>query len=474
MANHKLPLRLAVVGHTNTGKTSLLRTLTRDPDFGQVKDSPGTTRHVEGAHLLVDGAVAVELYDTPGMEDGISLLDYLDQLVQPGERPDGPERIRRFLLSPESKRRFEQEARVLKKLLDCDAGLYVVDVRDPVLGKHKDELAILGSCGHPLLPVLNFTHSSRQRLAEWRDALGRLGLHAMVEFDTIAPSLDGEAQLYDKLSLLMDKHASVLQALKHDVAEQRIIRRSDAMRLIAELLVDVAAYHLPSGPDAKALEAATLVLRKKVRTRESVCVQALLKRYNFRPQDFPANALPLEGERWGMDLFHPQALKDVGLHVGKGMAAGAMAGATVDVFMAGISLGAATLLGAAAGGLWQGADKLGKRVLSRLRGYQELSVDDPVLRLLAIRQLTLTQALEERGHAAQTPIALTGSAAAADAAAADAAASGAADALNAWRRGSLPDPLLEARSQPSWSSLTDDYAPEPRRERVIRQLAEQL
>src|SRR5690606_32235893 len=108
MANHKLPLRLAVVGHTNTGKTSLLRTLTRDPDFGQVKDAPVTTRHVEGAHLLVDGAVAVELYDTPGMEDGISLLDYLDQLVQPGERPDGPERIRRFLLSPESKRRFEQ------------------------------------------------------------------------------------------------------------------------------------------------------------------------------------------------------------------------------------------------------------------------------------------------------------------------------------------------------------------------------
>jgi len=65
-------------------------------------------------------------------------------------------------------------------------------------------------------------------------------------------------------------------------------------------------------------------------------------------------------------------------------------------------------------------------------------------------------------------------AAAADAAAADAAAAGAADPLNAWRRGSLPDPLLEARSQPSWSSLTDDYAPEPRRERVIRQLAEQL
>lgn len=466
MTGHESRLRLAVVGHTNTGKTSLLRTLTRDPDFGDVKDSPGTTRHVEGAHLLVDDKVAVELYDTPGMEDGIALLDYLDQLVQPGERPDGPERIRRFLLSPESKRRFEQEARVLKKLLDCDAGLYVVDVRDPVLGKHKDELAILANCGHPLLPVLNFTYSPRERLGEWREALARLGLHAMVEFDTIAPSLDGEAQLYDKLALLMDRHATVLQALKNNVAEQRAIRHSDAMRLIAELLVDVAAYHLPSSPNAQELKTATLALRKKVTARETACVRALLKRYNFRPRDYPADALPLEGERWGMDLFHPQALKDVGLHVGKGMAAGAMAGATVDVFMAGISLGAATLLGAAAGGLWQGVDKLGKRVLGRLKGYQEISVSDPVLRLLALRQMTLAQALEHRGHAAQTPISLP------DSNAEDATV--AAGTLDTWRRGSLPEQLLEARSQPFWSSLSDDYAPDARRERVIRQLAERL
>src|SRR5690606_10638694 len=133
MAQPEHPLRLAVVGHTNTGKTSLLRTLTRDGAFGKVQDRPGTTRRVEGARLLVDGMVIAELYDTPGMEDGMALLDYLDQLAPPAQRVDGPERIRRFLDSPESRRRFEQEARVLRKLLDCDAGLYVVDVRDPVL-----------------------------------------------------------------------------------------------------------------------------------------------------------------------------------------------------------------------------------------------------------------------------------------------------------------------------------------------------
>ena len=48
------PLSLAVVGHTNTGKTSLLRTLLRDSTFGEVKNAPSTTRHVEEA-LINDG-----------------------------------------------------------------------------------------------------------------------------------------------------------------------------------------------------------------------------------------------------------------------------------------------------------------------------------------------------------------------------------------------------------------------------------
>lgn len=450
------PLRLAVVGHTNTGKTSLMRTLSRDPDFGEVRDSPGTTRHVEGLRLLAGGAAAVELFDTPGMEDGMALLDYLEQLAPPGERLDGPARIQRFLDGPESLRRFEQEARVLRKLLNCDAGIYVIDARDPVLAKHRDELAVLASCGHPLLPVLNFTNSPEQRMDEWRAAMARLGLHAVVEFDTVAPPLDGEDQLYDKLALLLDAHAPTLRTLKQDVARQRELRHQDARMLVAEMLVDIAALRLSSPPEPAAVEKTAETLRELARKREHRGIDALLKRYNFRSADFPDRLLPLQGERWDMDLFHPQALKDVGIHVGKGMAAGAMAGATLDMFTAGISLGAATLLGAAAGGLWQGADKLGRRLLGRLRGHQELTVDDAVLRLLAMRELALVAALERRGHAAQGPIDIS------------ALIEGKDEAL---RKEKLPDSLLEARANPEWSTLGDGYQPSSRRTEVVRQLA---
>jgi len=453
------PLKLAVVGHTNTGKTSLLRTLSRDPDFGEVQDNPGTTRHVEGVKLLVDGSAAVELFDTPGMEDGMALLDYLERLAAPGERLDGPARIQRFLDSPESLRRFEQEARVLRKLLNCDAGIYVIDTRDPVLGKHRDELAVLASCGHPLLPVLNFTNSPQHRIEEWRSAMARLGLHAVVEFDTVAPALDGEERLYDKLALLLDAHASLLAALKQNVVEQRRQRQTDARMLVADMLIDIASLRLSSPAQTDELEKTTETLRRLAREREQRAVEAILRRYNFRRADFPHHSLPLQGERWDMDLFHPQALKDMGIHVGKGMAAGAMAGATLDMFTAGISLGAATLIGATAGGLWQGADKLGRRLAGRIRGYQEITVDDAVLRLLAMRELALIATLERRGHAAQGPIDI------------DALIQEKADQL---RKATLPDALSEARASPEWSTLNEHYQPSARRTQAVKRLAEAL
>ena len=105
------PLKLAVVGHTNVGKTSLLRTLTRDVDFGEVSHHPSTTRHVEGARLSVDGQALLELYDTPAMEDAIALLDYLERPAPPGERLDDPTRINRYHDGSESRHRMEQQAR---------------------------------------------------------------------------------------------------------------------------------------------------------------------------------------------------------------------------------------------------------------------------------------------------------------------------------------------------------------------------
>ena len=429
------PLKLAVVGHTNVGKTSLLRTLTRDVGFGEVSHRPSTTRHVEGARLSVDGEPLLELYDTPGLEDAIALLDYLERLERPGERLDGPARLERFLQGSEARQRFEQEAKVLRQLLASHAGLYVIDAREPVLAKYRDELEVLASCGKPLLPVLNFVASSQHREPEWREALARLGLHALVRFDSVAPPEDGERRLYESLALLLEEARPALQRLIDDQQAQREARRHSGKRLVAELLLDCAACRRSVEAEPAAEAQAIEALRQAVRQREQRCVEALLKLYAFRREDANAGDLPLLDGRWGDDLFNPETLKLLGVRLGSGVAAGAAAGAGVDLLVGGLTLGAAALAGAIAGGALQTARNYGSRLMGKLKGQRELTVDDAVLRLLALRQQQLILALEARGHAAQDSIRL------------------AAPEDKGWREGKLPEALRKARAHPQWSTL---------------------
>jgi hypothetical protein len=450
-------LKLAVVGHTNTGKTSLLRTLTRDTNFGKVSARPSATRHVEGARLLADGEAVVELYDTPGLEDAIGLLDLMEDLPAPGERLDGPARIARFLDTPDALTRFEQEAKVLRQLLASDAGMVVIDVRDPVLAKYRDELSILAACGKPLLPVLNFVRTAGNHEYAWREALARAGLHSVISFDTVTPDLDGEQRLFEKLALMLDPFAPALQRLIQTRQRETDERLQSAAQLIAGMLIDVAAYRVTvPHSDESALQEPMTQLREKVRQHEVACVHGLLKLYRFRHDDVSLSNLPMLDGRWEDDLFSAEALGAMGIRLSQGVVAGAVAGISIDLIVGGLTLGAATVAGALAGGLWQLGNTYGERVLGKLRGYRSLTVDDNILRLLALRQLWLVHALQQRGHAAMRAIQLDS------------------PESKRWREGALPIELKKARSHAEWCALNADFTTTETRDEHIQNLASSL
>jgi hypothetical protein len=76
-------------------------------------------------------------------------------------------------------------------------------------------------------------------------------------------------------------------------------------------------------------------------------------------------------------------------------------GVVADLAVAGLSLGAGAALGGAIGGaVSQGWGPLGRKLANKLRDMHELTVEDGVLFALVAWQLKLTQALEQRGHAA--------------------------------------------------------------------------
>lgn len=451
-------LRIAVVGHTNTGKTSLLRTLTRDRRFGEVSFRPGTTRHVEVARLLIDGQPLLELYDTPGLEDPIALLRHVESLASGGgERLDGPARIDRFLDTEAAQGRFEQEAKVLRQMAVSDAAFYVVDARDPVLSKYRDELELLGHCGIPLLPLLNFVADPSAREEQWREVFARGGLHAVLRFDTIAPEQGSERLLYEKLASLLDPWRDRLQALVQSHEEDARQREKAAMRLMAGLLIDVAAFRVAvASPDPGGVADGVRALNEAVRKREQQCLHALLELYRFSDEDVALSGIAIRDGQWEHDLFDPTVLQLMGVRIGGGAAAGAATGLGIDMMTAGLTLGAATTIGALAGGGLQTLRHYGDRIVGRLSGERTLRVQDEILLALALRQLHLLRGLQGRGHAAQSPL-----------------QDGEEEvAAPLWRK--LPEPLRQARSRPEWSLMREDALEQSARTEALQMLAGQL
>ncbi|MDQ9169130.1 GTPase/DUF3482 domain-containing protein [Oxalobacteraceae bacterium R-40] len=406
------PIQIAVVGHTNAGKTSLLRTLTRRQDFGEISDRPGTTRHVEAIDLKIDGASAVRFFDTPGLEDSVTLADYLKSLEHCITPPD---RVRAFLSGPEARGSFEQEAKVLRKMLEVDAAIYVIDTREAVLPKFRSEIEILTSCAKPIMPVLNFVRHRDSRKEEWRTTLAAYNLHAYVQFDAVAPFVGSEKKLYqDLLTLLQDYRSAILQVIR-DLELQFQERRQAGSRIIAGLLVDMAALRreLPKEefdrPDRKSAVVAELQNIASDGMRRSV--SDLLDVYGFREDDANEAVLPWLQGRWETDLFNPETLKEAGKRLGAGAAVGATIGLAADIASAGLTLGTGSMLGAAIGGIAsQGWGPFSRKIANQARGIQEVSLENEVLLVMAEHMVRLLWALERRGHAAMGKVVVEGDA----------------------------------------------------------------
>lgn len=394
----RAPLVIAVVGHTNTGKTSLIRTLLRNSEFGQVQDSAGTTRHVEAAQLAINGQAMIELRDTPGLEDSIALQSLLQTLEAAGF--SGRRCLQQLIDEEHQHVEFEQEIKVLKQAMTCDALLYVVDCRDDVFEKYRHEIQSLSLASRPILPVLNFVHTKDSQVDLWRDALAELRLHALVEFDTVAFDFTAENRLYQKLQTLLEPSYDLLQSLLEHRAVQWQQVRSACETEVAKLMLNVAGKINITDHQEDA-EKQLMELRDFTREQEQDCLKSLLNILEFSDLavDFPD--LPVSNGRWTIDLFAPETLKAFGLDTASAAATGAAIGAGVDLLLAGLSLGTGTLAGAAIGATWQTGRRYGRNLLTKLKGQSTACVDDTTLTLLLLRQIWLLRTLFGRGHAAQ-------------------------------------------------------------------------
>src|SRR5512134_2596714 len=185
-------IHVALLSHTNAGKTTLARTLLRR-DIGAVLDRAHVTETAE-SHVLVRDADGDELvlWDTPGFGDSVRLLRRLERSGQPigwflsqvwdrfADRP--------FWCSQQAMRAAREAA---------DVVLYVANAtEDPeAAGYVAPELRILEWLGKPALVLLNQlgTRADATREADiarrWQrmlEAAGVAGARRVLPFDAFA------------------------------------------------------------------------------------------------------------------------------------------------------------------------------------------------------------------------------------------------------------------------------------------------
>lgn len=434
--HQQAPLSLAIVGHTNTGKTSLLRTLLRDSNFGMVQNSAATTRHVEKITIYDKDTLLVDLFDTPGLEDASSLLDWLEDNTNP--RADGVERLQTMLADEQCQEQFNQEIKVIKQLLNSDVAMYVIDAREPVLGKYKDELQILSWCAKPIMPIFNFIHfANEQSIQSWQSMLATRNLHVSSQFDTVAFDFDGEILLWNNLNTLLSNNSISNPILTETVTQLISARQAHwqdlketSFKTIAHTLISISAFQRHIYEDDDSAKVLT-EMQNQVRQLERKLHKNLLNLYQFYNSDIEYGELNLS--HFQRDPFDAEILKDYGIRTTSGAVAGALAGLSIDAATFGASLG----LGAAMGGVIGSVLSNTGSITRKITGKQTLHIDPETITLIATRAVALLNTLQHRGHAHQSK-SIDGSDI---------------EVTPLWQANKLPKILKKARSKSEWSEL---------------------
>ncbi len=245
---------LALVSHTNVGKTTLARTLL-GRDVGTVRDAAHVTDAAERFTLVETSAGdALELWDTPGFGDTVRLARRLTQRGNP---------LGWFLTEVWDRfrdRAFWSTQQAVRAALDhADVVLYLVNAAEgPQAAAYVEpEMRVLELIGRPVLVLLNQmgpprpAHEEAGQLALWRRQLATYdSVRAVLPLDAFARCWVQEMALLDEVgrALPEDKQASFAR-LAAAWRRQREATFAESMQVLAQRLARAATDREPVAGD---------------------------------------------------------------------------------------------------------------------------------------------------------------------------------------------------------------------------------
>lgn len=369
---------LALVSHTNAGKTTLARTLL-GRDIGEVRDEAHVTAASERQELLhtPEGDV-LALWDTPGFGDSRRLARRLRHAGNPigwflSEVWDRL-RDRAFWSSQHALRTVADEADVVLYLVNASESPQDVawlDAELEVLALlQRPVLVLLNQLGPPLSP-----EAEREETTRWRTRLaGAAIVREVMPLDAFARCWVQEGVLLDAVGRqLPPGQAPAFTRLRRRWLDERRGTWRAAMLVLAEVLLRAARDHEPvpeaAGWNERLSRWGSALGWKKGEGGDVAALPpaqaAALQRLSGRLQDDLRRAadrlIALHGldgraagivlERLGDRLALTQPLDETQAGLWGGLVTGALTGLKADVLTGGLTLGGGMLVGGLLGAL---------------------------------------------------------------------------------------------------------------------------
>lgn len=352
--------RFAVVGHPNKGKSSIVATLAQD-DSVYIDRLSGSTRVTRHYPMRVDGEVLYELIDTPGFQRARAALAWLEEhCTNVAERPAA---VRAFCESNKEDSRFFNECELLRPVVEGAGIIYVVDGSHPYGPEYEAEMEILRWTGQPSLALINPIDNDSY-VDEWEVALGQYFKTVRV-FNAHTAPFTKRISLLTLFGQLRQDWEKPLERAVHILRQERRRQHQQATEIIADMLVDLLQHkEVQRLPKGVATETTEKLLAKKYERylvqQEQHCRRRVEELYAYYQLERREEALKILDK----DLFDRQSWFLFGLTrrqlVSAAAAAGASAGAVIDLGLGGSSLLMGSLTGGLVGGL--GAWSLSKQI----------------------------------------------------------------------------------------------------------------
>lgn len=368
------PIVLAVIGPTNEGKTSVLRTLTGDPRFGEVNALTGTTARAEIQKVYYQSCAEIlRLVDTPGFQMSGKILDLLEEHYPNDEKASLT--VDSILAVIPETGDYRHDLRAWKAIDGSDILIYIVNAAEsPNQSFQRDTLSLLSYAHKPLIAVFNNVLCGEtagdswaspagtglptfQYRTEWIEALRRRGFYLFQIYDAHRRDFENEYELLDKIAVLQSDPLTkkVLRAEMGDRLERERKRIDASRRTIARFMLDLASMreiyeNVPKNESKQRTADLEERLNRRIQIREHAAHLELLSVWNFHPGILDRKNIALEKETTEEDhRFGDKMADDIKSGVKYGAGIGAAAGLLLDVALAGLSLGTGTTVGAAVG-----------------------------------------------------------------------------------------------------------------------------